>query len=149
MIDTRKFEGLRLSAYKDSKGYWTIGYGHNLQGGADRNLLILGLSKSALLNGQDLTLEQAEALFELDMSDVKHWIVKLVPNFADQPELIQKVLLDLGFNMGQGTLSQFRNTLKAFIKKDYETAANGLENSLWYTQVKSRGVAIVEAVRSV
>lgn len=149
MIDTRVFEGLRLRVYKDTVGKRTIGYGHNLDGGSDLNVIKTGLDPDELRSGTSITIDQAKEIYDLDMGDVRRWIIRLVPNFTDHPVLVQEILLDLGFNMGQRTLSQFRNTLGAFIRKDYEAAADGLEASRWYEQVKSRGVKIVGALRGV
>lgn len=148
LINTRKFEGWRDKVYYCTAGYPTIGYGHNLAGGSDANLIKVGLDKRVLLAGTRITHAQGEALFVLDMKDVQKWIYKLVPNFDEHPQIIREVLLDLGFNLGQTRLSKFKRTLSAFIRKDYASAATGLESSLWYKQVKTRGVAIVKAVRS-
>ena len=48
----KRHEGLRLKPYKDSLGYWTIGYGH----------LMTAKEKIAFADG--ITKEQAEELFK-------------------------------------------------------------------------------------
>lgn len=147
-IDTKTFEGLRLHVYKDSVGKSTIGYGHNLQGGLDRNLAIIGLSKSALLSGaRDLTLDEANQLFNLDMNDARAVAKDLVPNYDELPIEAQSVLDDLSFNMGSYTLSQFHNTLSAFKRQDFKAAASGLQRSKWFTQVGNRGRIIVRTLQ--
>jgi hypothetical protein len=37
--DLRKYEGLRLTAYRDTQGFWTCGWGHRCAEGTKMNLL--------------------------------------------------------------------------------------------------------------
>lgn len=46
------FEGLRLTAYQDSVGVWTIGYGHT----------------QGVAQGQTITQQQAEAFLQQDLA---------------------------------------------------------------------------------
>ena len=150
VIDTRQFEGLRLHVYKDSVGKSTIGYGHNLQGGNNAHLEALGLDLEDLLSGDtDLTLNQAEALFQLDMADARVAVKRLVPNLDDMPQVVQDILCDLMFNMGVGTLSKFRNTLEAFNNEDWQRASNGLRQSKWYRQVGHRSRVICNTLDNI
>ena len=58
------------------------------------------------------------------------------------------VLVDLCFNMGWDTLSQFHNTL-AYIKAgDYVTASENLLNSLWARQVGVRAIKLADLLKS-
>lgn len=57
---TKAFEGLRLSAYRDSGGVLTIGYGHTL----------------GVKAGQRITQAQADAYFERDMANVEAYLNK-------------------------------------------------------------------------
>ncbi len=149
-IDTKKFEGLRLHVYKCTAGKSTIGYGHNLQGGNDNNLDKLNLSKSLLISGsQDLTLAEADALFDLDYADALNDARRLVRKLDSAPPAVKAVLGDLSFNMGYPTLSTFKATLAAFNAGDWKLAGTHLKGSKWYKQVKSRAIAIVKALQSV
>lgn len=58
----KKFEGLRLKAYKCPSGIWTIGYGHTK-----------GVSK-----GQVITSEQAEELLIGDIAEACHTVSDLI-----------------------------------------------------------------------
>lgn len=64
---------------------------------------------------------------------------KLVPGWYDMPTHVITVLVNLVFNMGEGTLATFKNTLKLFNDGKYEAAAANLTKSLWFRQVGSRG----------
>jgi hypothetical protein len=64
-------------------------------------------------------------------------------------------MIDLTFNMGEWWKKKnssggimWKNTVAAFERGDFEAAADGLKNSLWYKQVKSRGPKIVDMVRN-
>ena len=150
LINTKQFEGLRLHVYTDSVGKKTIGYGHNLEGGSDKNILLLGLDPESLENGNaDLTTSQADDLFDLDMADAHKAVEHLCPNMATFPKAAQDILNDLSFNMGIGTLSTFHRTLNDFNNEDWTAAAEDLENSLWYQQVGNRGKIIVSTLRSI
>lgn len=147
IIDTRIFEGLRLHVYNDTTGHATIGYGHNLSGGLDKNLNQLGIDKPLLLDGSlDLTKDQAEALFELDMADAHADAVTLIPDLDSMPPLVISVMNDLSFNMGIGTLSTFKYMLQAVNAQAFDKAAFALQNSRWFTQVGGRGQADVNAL---
>lgn len=146
---TKEYEGLRLGVYIDSTGHRTIGYGHNLDGGSDGNVRAVGAEPDKLRAGAYwLTLAQADVLFELDMKEAIKDIRKLVPNYDELPDEAQTILNDLIFNMGFKTLSTFKNTLKAFNQGDWQAAANGLERSKWYKQVKRRAIDICESLRA-
>lgn len=149
-ISTKIFEGLRLHVYMDTTGNRTIGYGHNLETKRSEEIFKkLGLNHYRIATGRlSISPEQAEAIFQIDYHDHRKEVLKLVPNFDTHPKLVQDILVDLCFNLGPTGLSKFKNTLKSFIAKDYKDAARGLQNSLWFKQVKSRGVAIVNALES-
>ncbi len=146
-IDTKKFEGLRLHVYTCTAGKKTIGYGHNLMGGSGANLIKLNLNATALLNGkQDLTLHQANALFDLDYEDALDMVKVIFPDLDDYPDAVIAILGDLMFNMGASTFKQFNRTIAAFKAKDWVLAASCLSKSKWYAQVGTRSKIIVKTL---
>lgn len=122
-------EGCRLTAYRDTVGVWTIGYGHT---GPEVR--------------QGLTWTQAQADQQLDADILKHnaelergageWV-----NGLDGPRL--RVLQNMCFNMGWPTLSGFHNTLPAIREGRWADAAYGMEHSLWARQVGDRARRLV------
>lgn len=101
---TKEFEGLRLTAYQDSGGVWTIGYGHT------------GTAKPDMT----ITQEKADELLRLDV----HWAVSCVNN-AVTVKVNQNqfdALVDFTFNIGCGA---FRNStlLRRLNAKNYAEAA--------------------------
>lgn len=143
-FDTRQFEGLKLHVYKDSAGKRTIGYGHNLTTSKSvRNCELLGLNHAALITGKlDLTRQQAEYLFKLDYNDAKLDVQQLPINFDSHPPAVQKILVDLSFNLGITKLRQFKDALTNFKKYDYKSAAQALKKSKWFKQTGNRSKVI-------
>ena len=149
VISTKKFEGLRLVPYVDTTGHMTVGYGHNLNGGSDANVRAVGADPEALRGKRAaLTKDQAEALFEADMADVRKDVLTLVPDLDTHPVIVQEILCDLCFNLGLKGLSMFKRTLGAFRHHNYRLAAVNLRQSKWFRQVKTRGLTIVAVLES-
>jgi lysozyme len=122
-------EGRKRKMYKCSAGYNTIGVGHNL----DAN----PISDRAI-----------QVILEDDVADVIAQLDSQMSWWREHDEVRQAALIDLCFNLGIGTLLTFKNTLTAFKNKVYESAASGLENSRWYSQVGRRGPRVVSMVRN-
>lgn len=84
----KRFEGCRLSAYQDSVGIWTIGYGHTS-----------GVSK-----GQTITQAQADAYLRADCANAE----KAVNRYMDTYHWNQNqfdALVSFTFNCGAGNLN--------------------------------------------
>lgn len=84
---TTQFEGCRLIAYQDSKGVWTIGYGHTL----------------GVYAGMTCTQEQALAWLAQDMG----WACAVVKRLVQVPLLQNEfdALVDFVFNAGSGNFA--------------------------------------------
>ncbi|MBY4725720.1 MULTISPECIES: lysozyme [Burkholderia] len=114
---TEQFEGCRLTAYQDSVGVWTIGYGHT---GPD------------VYRGLTITQERAEQLLLQDVAKAAAAVNRLVTldraGDADTdglPDLTQDefdALVDFTFNLGAGRLAN-STLLKKLNAGDIEGAA--------------------------
>ena len=87
----KRFEGLRLQAYKCAGGKWTIGYGHTF-----------GVS-----GGQQITRQQAEAYLDEDLSIIEAAVNEYVTSTIEQHQF--DALVSFTFNVGSGHLR--RSTL--------------------------------------
>lgn len=117
-------EGVRRFAYKDTKGYITVGIGRCLETGI----------------GKGLTTDECLYLLRNDISDFRHQLS--VHNwFTMQDEVRKDALVELAFNMGTANLLKFKRAIAALTKKDYVTASAELQDSLWATQVGKNRVA--------
>lgn len=82
---TRSFEGLRLAAYQDSAGVWTIGFGHT---GSDVH------------SGRQITEPEAEALLRGDLAAAIECVRRAVKVGLTQGQF--DALVDFCFNAGRG-----------------------------------------------
>ncbi len=85
---TREFEGLRLEAYQDSAGVWTVGYGHT---GAEVH------------GGLTITRDQAEEFLRGDLEKAAAAVRRLIKVEVTQGQF--DALVDFAFNLGAGRLA--------------------------------------------
>lgn len=125
--ELKKDEGLRLKAYKDHKGIWTVGYGTNLQ-----------------------VLEVSEGWAERKLREKVDYIRKRadqLPVFTMLSSTRKDVILSMMYQMGvQGTLN-FRNMWIALEMGDWEAAGAEMRDSQWWRDPKTRARAERMAVR--
>lgn len=121
-------EDERLFPYRDSLGYLTIGVGHNL----DANGIPRDISR---------------ALLHYDLREVFDDL-ETFPTFRDLDPILQRVLVDMRFNLGPAKFRQFKRMLAAVAAGDYRAAASHMRDSLWYRQVKSRGVRLAKMMET-
>lgn len=120
-------EGLRLKPYMDTVGKITIGVGRNLSDN--------GLSSAEAMSLLDHDIDEAVA----DLAGAFPWFLQL-------DEVRQRAMVDLRFNLGPARFRDFKRMIRAMAEKNYPKAAGALRESLWYTQVKSRGVHLVQMI---
>lgn len=101
-------EGLRLNAYRDPVGVWTIGYGH---AGKD------------VRAGQSITVYQALDLLKLDMDKAAAAVNRRVKVPLNQGQF--DALVSFVFNLGEGRLAE-STLLQKLNGGDYAAAANEL-----------------------
>lgn len=124
VLELRRDEGVRYSPYNDSRGFLTIGVGHNMQ-------------VSPLPDGWVFPLDdsQVDVLLESDLMSVYSDLDNALPWWEDLNDVRQRVLANMTFNLGLPKLLGFKNTLAAMRQGRYADAANGMLNSAWATQV--------------
>jgi lysozyme len=136
----RFHEGERLTAYQDTKGFWTIGVGH-----------LLPDPRNPKWRGYTITKQQADYLFQQDW--YKH--VWLVANYASWAlrfdEVRRYVIFDMTFNLGIEPFDGdgfkdwpiFVGQLKAH---DWAAAASNMRSTLWARQVKGRAYRLARMI---
>ena len=67
-------------------------------------------------------------------------------DFYKLPEPIQRVLVNMCFNLGGTRLSKFKNMLKACREHNWKEMAEQMKDSRWYHQVGRRSKELVEVV---
>ena len=102
---TKSFEGLRLEAYQDVGGVWTIGYGHT---GPD------------LLAGMKISQADADAMLRADLSVAVACVSRGVTEEISQAQF--DAMTDFCFNVGRGNFLQ-SSLLRKVNVGDFEGAA--------------------------
>jgi hypothetical protein len=144
-----KHEDRRKHVYLDSLQIPSIGIGFNLKrGGARQALASDGADYDQVLAGtQDLGDAQIDALFNRDLDTALAAAHRQVANFDELHPDARLVVVDMMF-MGEAAFAGFKKMIAALQAFDYNTAADEMANSLWYVQVKNRGVEDVSLMRS-
>ena len=91
-----RHEGLRLTAYRDAAGIWTIGYGHTAAAGSP-----------VPVAGMTITAAEADAILGRDLARFEAAVTRLVTVALAQGEF--DALVSFTFNVGEGALG--RSTL--------------------------------------
>lgn len=135
----KKDEGLRLKAYKDTVGVWTIGYGH---------------TGPEVKPGLVWTKAQAEAALVEDILEHNAKLAAALPWVGGLDPVRRRVLQNMAFNLGIGSASKgtgllgFKNTLEFVRTGQYGKAADGMLASKWAKQVKGRAVRLASEMRN-
>ena len=98
------FEGLRLTAYQDSVGVWTIGYGH-----------------TPAQAGQTITQEQADNILASDLARFERGVNALCANVNTTQGQFD-AMVSFSYNLGLGAL-QGSTLLRLHRSGDYDGAA--------------------------
>ena len=86
---TKSFEGLRLEAYQDCAGVWTVGYGHTGAG---------------VVEGMTIGEAEAEVLLLADLEDAVACVNRKVTVAISQNQF--DAMVDFCFNAGRGNFLQ-------------------------------------------
>lgn len=122
-------EGFRRYAYRDSRGFLTIGFGTNI--GIHR-----GISKA---EAEWLLRERLEATWR-DLR--KAW-----PPVVSLPTAAQMAVLDAGYTLGVAGLLQFHKMLGHLEKKEWAQAAEEAELSKWAIETPKRAQRVADVFR--
>ena len=68
--------------------------------------------------------------------------------FNNLPDDIQRVLVNMAFNLGGTRLSKFRNMLQACRNHDWQEMARQMQDSRWFGQVGRRSIELQPVVLS-
>src|SRR5208282_3047613 len=134
LIDAlKRDEGLRLTPYKDTRGFTTIYYGHNL----DAN----PLPAEVIAAADEAT---ASVVLLADVARIQMRLFKDLPWIQRLPLVIQGVLANMAFNIGVAGEELFHHMLMDVQAGNYAQAASDMKTSLWYTQVGQRAERLTQ-----
>jgi lysozyme len=121
IFDIERFEGLRLSPYKDSRGIWTIGYGHNMQ--------------TEDPDYHQWTIGQAVLQLGEDIKTAEHGLDHFLPWWTELDNVRQDALVNLTFNIGIYSVLGFHHFLGFLQSGAYSAAGDALVDSDWAREV--------------
>tara|TARA_R110002167_G_scaffold140867_1_gene328850 strand:- start:1368 stop:1919 length:552 start_codon:yes stop_codon:yes gene_type:complete len=143
-------EGVEPSVYTDTKGKRTIGIGFNLDEPSNRKKAeAVGLNVQDMLSGKKtLSDKEIKLLYNESIKQATKDANAYLPKAGRQPPIVQKILIDMAFNLGRTKLNKFKNMRSALMEGDYNKAADEMVDSLWYNQVGDRSKRLEDMMRS-
>ncbi len=123
--------------YLDSKGYWTVGYGHLLTK-ADGTPYTKKDKLPAQFN--NITKQQVENWAKSDYDTLKQVAINWIgeDQWKQLPDSVKSGIVELAYGLGPSKLAGFVNTKKYILEGDYESAAENITNSKYFKDVKER-----------
>ena len=131
-LEITRHEGKVLEIYEDSLGYKTLGIGH---------LCLPEDTEYDWRVGTKVSEEVVSMYFENDfykhLAETIH-VFGTEEAFYNLPETIQRVLVNMCFNLGGTRLSKFKNMLAACRSHNWQEMARQMQDSRAYYQVGRR-----------
>ena len=121
--ELKRDEGVKLKAYQDTVGIWTIGIGRNLQD--------VGVS-----------MDEAEYMLANDIDVAIGELQRTFDWFEGLSDARQRVCINMCFNLGLSRLLGFSKFLAAMAIGDWETAGIEMLDSKWSRQVGVRSTRL-------
>tara|TARA_R110001632_G_scaffold46193_3_gene117423 strand:- start:801 stop:1241 length:441 start_codon:yes stop_codon:yes gene_type:complete len=129
--DLQRHEGKVMSIYLDTEELKTGGIGHLVQ-------------QDQWEVGDELSDAQVDEWFEEDFKEATTDACALFLNFESHPDNVQRVCVNMAFNLGRSRLAKFKKMIGYVNEGSYAKASNEMVDSKWYRQVKGRGKELVE-----
>ena len=141
-------EGIKQESYMDSVGKPTAGVGHLLTLEELRKYPVINIKGKYV--GTPVPKEVVDAWFEKDIKIAENDVRALTEkHLLVVPDEVDKILLNMSFNLGRTRLSKFKKMFAHLANNDYEKAADEMIDSNWYKQVGRRSKRLVERMRNV
>lgn len=131
-VPARPLMALIGKVNEDDGAPWTVGFGFT--NGVTPDSVMPRLQAERKLEG-----------LILDMNGV---LYNYLSWYKDCTFVTKTVLINMGFNLGVGSLLKFKNSLSCIKAKLYPQAASNLRSSLWYKQVGARARELVERLQT-
>ena len=136
--DLVRHEGYKEEVYLDSVGEKTFGIGHLVTPKDDEWVKPVGASVSS---------DRIADAFRGDLRTAYFVAYGIFDDLANRPMEVQRVLINMAFNLGGPRLRKFKKMIAAYEAEDYTTMADEMQDSKWFRQVGSRGRELVARIR--
>ncbi len=130
-------EGFRAEVYRDSLGFYTIGYGSRTLFGRPVDELT-----------PRITATQGRIQLRADIYRAILDAEEMFPNLDRFGDVRAEVLVNMLYNLGYRKLWAFRRMRAALERLDFQAAGDEMVASRWYDQVGNRSLRLTMAMRS-
>ena len=137
--DLVRHEGYVTEIYLDTEHLPTFGIGHLV---TEQDI------EYGWPVGTPVTDERILQVFHDDVEVSYTDACTLFLNFSSLPENVQRVCINMAFNLGLPRLRGFKKFLKAMEEGDFQTASVEMMDSRWATQVGDRAKRLRDRVAS-
>ena len=137
--DLIKHEGFKDEIYLDTEGLATFGIGH---------LVTEDDMEHGWPVGTPVTPERIDNVFKEDLGIAITDANVLFLNLDSQPDQVQRVVVNMAFNLGRNRLGKFKKMITAVNEGNYIEAANQMVDSRWYNQVGNRSIELENWMRN-
>ena len=129
-------EGFRPNPYKDTRGFSTVGIGHNL----DANPLPD--------ETYPMSVDRAKELLTQDVARIWNKVQADLPWVASLPDVYAGVLKNMAFNIGAHGEELFHHMLADVQAGNYPQASVDMQQSAWASQVGARAARLIQQMRT-
>jgi lysozyme len=127
--DIQSAESCKLTAYKDTKGFWTVGWGHKLPAPCTPE----GWA------GFTISQDVADRFLKEDIAASLRYSGSLPEFLSCDTDSRKNALAELVFNMGAGTWQTFGGTRAQIVVKNWQAVHDHLLASAWAKEVQPHG----------
>jgi len=138
-LDLEMDEGIVHGVYIDTLGHKTCGIGHLCRPGEPE--YDMGV-------GEEISSARVNELYAADIAQVLKDCEWLFDDWRDLPEEVRLILANMMFNLGLPRLSKFLMLRHAILERNWQKAADEMENSRWRKQVPNRSSRLISRMRS-
>ena len=137
-LDLEMDEGIVHGVYIDTLGHKTCGIGHLCRSGEPE--YDMGV-------GEEISSARVNELYAADIAQVLKDCEWLFDDWHDLPEEVRLILANMMFNLGLPRLSKFVMLRHAIVERNWQMAADEMENSLWHRQLPARSTRLINRMR--
>lgn len=120
-------EGFKNTVYYCSQNVATIGFGHALKDGDD------------FVEGVEYDKAILEELFEQDFAVAVKGADQIIKeNDLVLPDIAYEIIVEMVYQLGKPRTSKFKKMIAALKDHQFQTAADEMISSRWYTQTPQR-----------
>lgn len=141
--DLVRDEGLRLKPYTCTAGKHTIGIGRNYE---DNPFTLKELTE--LLSESGITERMAKKLLLNDLDNTHKKLLAIFPAFEEYPENVQRVLMNMHFNLGDAGFRSLTTLLAGVKGKHWKYCAERMRAFKWAKQVGARAERLAKLMES-